>query len=1232
MYSLKNQLLLSATSLIITLLLFNLIQFSNAYDDVLYYVPKNISKSSPTLSPNIIGAVPLSDTYYSPDSTCKINVNLRIEKIAQPVLLTSINPDVILAPVVASSIFLFIFEVGISPTSTSVSLLLQNTFTHHNTTIYDFANVFCFETPKNIIVLKNLLKLVQNTPSLIQTSIQLAPGSDRLDYKCSSDCLSCVATMSSDNILVLSLSMVLNSNCSLPPLAHTKILLEDSTYSNIIQFTYPLLFDTNINGVSDLLEEIKFYPLNSQIIANPHTDYSGGGGKTSNQEIYVYGEANFKSFNSLIDINSLAYKKFSYRAFTNSLNVSRYIIKFERFAPNPTGAPENFSTYFALFNSNSSTIQSPTKQFQLSSALPQIPLNIKQNYKDEFGNETIYSIQSTGNSYLTDRYFYLQYGGKKLYYFPEYYGMTKVNIQNYEFEISEVNAAMFGGKDIQLVYKWYNSVDIPVPGNGITSNVPTVNGLEIVNINGEYFIHIKINSGDSHRGGIRYYKYPDIESYQQTYPYLVGGSLVDGEFLIPYDVNKKSIELINTGFFTLNLVLDNPYFLDSNGYYFPGPHRYCKLVLEEFLEFKFSKTIIDLNNKEERDLNLQFNLTNADTSFQPILMIQPYQLDGTIEFKGYWRPDLMMYYIPFSLQKNLNPGDLSYTFKNMFYDSNRMFLSLQFRIMFGDEKAQLQIKSSTPDLSPPIITEIAPILVQTPSPNIPFGIGWDLRVEDPINGLKEITITVTGDLDKSPYVFTLRPENKTSGDQFNGVYSIRFDHEFQTPEQTYTIVSATSIDTAGVKGNFYTINPLYRFLNSSLLTLVTPRTTSDQLDISSPVLESMTVVELVPYKEYQVNFTVFDESGISPRHFPIVYISSQLTQPIGFKSNLISRNDTNAEFSSIVRVPKNFGNQCMLISIYGIFDTYFNLAGYNWNQILKMNTITNPRRDLFPDYTPTLTHHSPISKLGGRITIYGSFLSTSLKGYLITPTNVQEISTISFSDPSYYFVFDLPPNDDPTINRVSIFVNSTTTISNVLDINFITIQSHTPSPTTSTPSPTPTQTQTVSPTPSPSVPLCKGTPLCSGHGQSIITVISLREIGKPKPDGSYEIINDHKLTNWSLVNLTTSDGSQMQYQYSTRLDNSKNTSIIVTTTFFKSETKIGFAGTEFTVLVDSNNNNESSSKCTKRSGKFTNSQLAGIVVGSVVGFLLVVLLSVYIIRKKYKIIIKSRNIKLVTMN
>eukprot|EP01133_Synstelium_polycarpum_P021682 gene21682-26047_t len=196
---------------------------------------------------------------------------------------------------------------------------------------------------------------------------------------------------------------------------------------------------------------------------------------------------------------------------------------------------------------------------------------------------------------------------------------------------------------------------------------------------------------------------------------------------------------------------------------------------------------------------------------------------------------------------------------------------------------------------------------------------------------------------------------------------------------------------------------------------------------------------------FDVTFQLIDiDTGISPRHLPMVYVQSLGDQIVTVTAQRIASTPTSSDYIAHITLPFGFGysEQSLVISVFGAVNNHLTIGG--WPNIKTMNRTTTD--------VPRLSSASPVSTEGGLITLYGTGFGTNatlITGKIQTSLQVygkDNLGPAVFSS-SVLLVYMVPASSEP----YQIYVTVDGVVSNSLNINPIGPVIPTPTPSNGCP-------------------------------------------------------------------------------------------------------------------------------------------------------------------------------------
>ncbi|EFA79969.1 hypothetical protein PPL_06790 [Heterostelium album PN500] len=440
----------------------------------------------------------------------------------------------------------------------------------------------------------------------------------------------------------------------------------------------------------------------------------------------------------------------------------------------------------------------------------------------------------------------------------------------------------------------------------------------------------------------------------------------------------------------------------------------------------FQNNTMDLTgNSANNTIFFQIN-GPIPNNFVPVIQFD-FEFSDPIIAKGTFNYSNNYATIPFTLPKNLINGTIKYSLYLPF--------KLSWESLYGKFGSQmlLNITSQVGDQMPPIIygiTSSAQGLVIT----------FNLSIRD-TNGFQSGYLNLTSDLDVLPYNVEFNLGNLTTGTAQDGSYKLIVNIEPSGPSQTFTIVDAMLKDQSGFYSKMNSINgidPFSSIYNTSAAAFMSASISGYVSGSYNPTMTQInglptTIDTCSPNRFLSFQFIINDDSQVSPRHNPWVYLATYGYDVLPFPSKLVSDNNDYNTFSVNASLPYGFGmTNTIYISIYGFSDRSLNYAGVTTGMIKDGNV--NPyKTSNSRSMTPSLEYAQPIYSYGGSVTISGfgfgldkSVFSISVKlnnGTTLTPSPVMFGGT--------FFSFPMAAFSDP----IKVTVTKSSKTSNTLTIN-----------------------------------------------------------------------------------------------------------------------------------------------------------------------------------------------------
>ncbi|KAM9991954.1 hypothetical protein ACTFIZ_012633 [Dictyostelium cf. discoideum] len=321
-----------------------------------------------------------------------------------------------------------------------------------------------------------------------------------------------------------------------------------------------------------------------------------------------------------------------------------------------------------------------------------------------------------------------------------------------------------------------------------------------------------------------------------------------------------------------------------------------------------------------------------------------------------WSSQYRGYVVDFYLPSYLSNQAIQYQIisSGKVYDTSSLTSLLGYKAAVFKSIRQLKY-----DTMPPIVRQIK----RTPENGIKYPnqnddpISWEIQILD-TSGFQSGNITFTSEFDLVGYstFFTLAnaEENLSNPTTPTFKFSIPKSSSVWCRPHTYRI---SSLSLLGMDGQYSTtlndltdyINP-FSWLASNLTELEMKYSVRIQcptekiLDITPPLLYGFTTSIKTSIdvgslnRALKVSFRIEDaQSGISSNHIPIVYLENTRGEKYDFKCIQSSNSTIHTAYYSVeIEVPFGFGiPDGLMLSVYGVSDNMFNIAGWSAYQLNK---------------------------------------------------------------------------------------------------------------------------------------------------------------------------------------------------------------------------------------------------------------------------------------------------------
>ncbi|KYQ92427.1 hypothetical protein DLAC_11651 [Tieghemostelium lacteum] len=688
--------------------------------------------------------------------------------------------------------------------------------------------------------------------------------------------------------------------------------------------------------------------------------------------------------------------------------------------------------------------------------------------------------------------------------------------------------------------------------------------------------------------------------------YSSDGYLISGIFEAILEFNGKPINVFdpiiavdnvgNIGTYSLTTTLTPPFLR------FPGTIPADQFIPSNFFDV-FHFLFTEYNSTTQIQVNtLYVNFTQPMDKNVKVYLI--FDHNRMTMIPGEYDHDLKMWVIDFMVPLNPTGSKIFYSFSF----PEMLVTSAALEKLVGSN-SQLTVNITKGDRMPPIITSL------TILGGFGYG-GFEITIEDQINGLQSGEVRIQSNIESEPYYFHFDPITGDK-DPYLGTY------QFIIPEALYPqcnqpiyfqivyvrLVDRGNLESIYDKGislqdGFPVINPLLYIDNiadSFSFDCATPSSDNNPpnfYEVADTTYSNVNVGQ--EDRAWGLNFYGSDvESAMSPIQSVYCRLYT-LNDEIYIRATIVANgNSYNGTCAAILPYgwAQGISQGEFRVSIYGFADVLYNIGSYE-NPNLVYNT--------YMDYNvPYIDGYYPISTNGGALTIkghrFGNILELGDIQIEVTRGGQSVFYPATFAKGTLIVTANLPAYSQ----QFTVVV-----LRNNIPSNTLTISPTPPRQNPTTPPPT-------NPTNPPS---CPGTPPCSGPSRgsctskgcecispyrgndcssqtvpggppetggndpttnstteiptegggsitvtSLISVIALNEL-----NFKGESVKNHSLSNWKLDN-TTQDIGDVIATYSLTIDNDPivKTNISVTIQYFKNETIIEFADQELKMYPSS---------------------------------------------------------------
>ncbi|KAN0038479.1 hypothetical protein ACTA71_000657 [Dictyostelium dimigraforme] len=531
---------------------------------------------------------------------------------------------------------------------------------------------------------------------------------------------------------------------------------------------------------------------------------------------------------------------------------------------------------------------------------------------------------------------------------------------------------------------------------------PTVQDLELISptglLSGFYILRFKVLSNVSK------FHHLDINGKKVYAINIVSGGM-DENSIGYYEITVN---------YTFVKSMSNSYTITSCGiflncetkYYFPqllNPFPSLQLPQNNLV------TVYDISY-----INFKYNnLNTTESQKNNIIYLKINGLSGssdaeTIQFKL----DILNSYLPFSWNSSVSMFQCNFKIPGNYYSG-----SVGYSVILGGNtysypsvfiatgsNSTLSVTSLKSDMLPPLISYIEAY----PSINVyldPYNstlniFGWDLEIEEGVNGFDHGEVNITSVYDKVGFTFKFN-----SSDLIDGyIIQIRINHtEMVCFDQGYSITSVYLVDKQGYEtsrsSQYESVSALFKVAASDQLFIYVQCSDDNNSEynstnpdttvpfISSFILESGFNQIAVDFGSSASNKTVIatlviedSESGLSSRHHPTIYLQDVFGTLMAISNGngmtVIGDTGYSRTYSCVITIPFGFGYPAgASIAIYGLVDKFMNTRGY--------------------------THYSLLYDIGGGGNPLSPYISTT---YTLAPSIVNMVPTFESDYKSAQFI------------------------------------------------------------------------------------------------------------------------------------------------------------------------------------------------------------------------------------
>ncbi|EFA83552.1 hypothetical protein PPL_02618 [Heterostelium album PN500] len=619
--------------------------------------------------------------------------------------------------------------------------------------------------------------------------------------------------------------------------------------------------------------------------------------------------------------------------------------------------------------------------------------------------------------------------------------------------------------------------------------------------------------------------------------------------------------------------------------------------------FKISSNQFDLSGGGDVNGTIYFNLTSHLRYLEPIFINSYFSL----RYTGSYNSSLGLYVLPFTIPQGMIQG-------KMFYQLNFPIFSVDSPTLesyFGESIAAITIVNSASDFMPPILEEVHAIpgnsfIINNPGVEM---IGWNIRITDFPNGFSYGSLNVITDLDVLPITINFNSSSLIFGDQFDGIYEIRFPVNGTCRTQAYSMTNVVLYDKQAYRNPaLVSMNPLTSIYGTQLESQLKIQVSCPTIivDNDPPIMTSFDFSPKIidtgrQNRTVQFEMVISDigPAGLSLRHTPIVILTSENSDTVQVSMERKRDTPTGTLFQGSIQLKYGFGINLLLVSVYGLVDNFKNYGAYHTYDLRNSSNAWPYYINISRSYDePILEKSLKLSNQGGELIVFGKNFGLNSTGFS---------TKINYQDGKGYVNTGI----DVHTGIMPIYANNITLIvtKNGIDSNELLIPVVYDGALPPKPTDTPNPTNTPNPTTTPSQK-CPGTPTeCNNNGRcinstcqcfnpwygpscsskTIITPIppaypdpltgtnitesgslitsSIEIVGVRELDATMNVVQSFNISKWNFTDLTTAS-TNPKYYYSTILEQ-RSTFLNVSIEYFKQSANITFADEQLDIPASS---------------------------------------------------------------